>query len=76
MIESKPYAFGDVVQGHRWTVVGWERIPSDEDDIVDLTDSAVASVPRSPAPASVLYAVRDVAGGGTAGAGGGAGLRP
>ena len=75
MTESKPYVFGDVVQGHRWTVVGWERVPSDEADIVDLTDSGVASLPRSPAPPAVLYAVRDVAGGGTAAAGGGAGRR-
>jgi len=75
MTESKPYAFGDVVQGHRWTVAGWERVPSDEEDIVDLTDSDVASVPRTPSPPAVLCAVRDVAGGGTAGAGGGAGRR-
>ncbi len=45
MTKSKPYAIGDVLQGYRWTVAGWERIPSDEDDIVDLTEPGVASVP-------------------------------
>jgi len=38
---DKPYAFGDIVEGHRWTVAGWERVP--DDDSIDLTvnDDAV-----------------------------------
>ena len=32
---DKPYAFGDILQGHRWTVAGWERVP--DDDTIDLT---------------------------------------
>ncbi|MFN8169219.1 MAG: hypothetical protein U0S36_10590 [Candidatus Nanopelagicales bacterium] len=26
MSQTRPYQFGDVVDGHRWTVAGWERI--------------------------------------------------
>jgi len=26
MAQDKPYRFGDVVNGHRWTVMGWEPL--------------------------------------------------
>jgi hypothetical protein len=38
---DKPYAFGDIVQGHRWTIAGWERVPDAETIDLTVNDEAV-----------------------------------
>ena len=41
MAHDRPYAFGDIVDGHRWTIAGWERL----------------ELPELPEPSSLLTAV-------------------
>ena len=36
MVQDKPYRFGDVVNGHRWTVTGWEPLESPQPEAARL----------------------------------------
>ncbi len=49
MSHDKPYTFGDVVDGHRWTIAGWERVAATE-PVTTLTTT------REPEPVAVLAA--------------------
>ena len=57
MAQDKPYRFGDVANGHRWTVAGWEPLESPETSRVTQVATAVDDRP------TVHYEVGDEADG-------------
>ena len=58
MTETQPYVFGDVVDGHRWTVVGWERIEPPE--VAVLGPEHGGAVTGDPAAARTVVAAPDL----------------
>ena len=62
MAQEKPYRFGDVVNGHRWTVMGWEAVEPTQPESVPAQPVRKVATVVDDRP-TVHYAVGDEANG-------------
>ena len=62
MAQDKPYRFGDVVNGHRWTVTGWEPLESPQPEAAQLEPVTQVATMVEDRP-TVHYEVGDEANG-------------